>query len=159
VTDETSREALERGKKEGRIDALLEEHSAHLAKINGSVADAAKALDGLSTEIHTLSRDSQRALDAVERELRAALRLLGDDIRTLNEELRLRDERVSVAAGVLAKETERRREELAASVETTDRTTRSNEVQFSRRQQLVALAIATGLTIAGLVLAHPWGGG
>lgn len=154
--DETSKEALERGKKEGRIDALLEEHSEHLAKINGSVGATAKALEALVAEIHKLSADSRRALRALESDLQKCIRDLVSDIRTLNEDQRIRDTALTVAAEGLAKQTEERREALVAESAASDRGSHRNELNVSRRQWSAGIAVGTTLTIVGIILTHPW---
>lgn len=97
---ETPGDILARGRKEGRIDALLAEHSSHLAKINGSI-----------------DRFSESSED-----LTVAMRELASEIRTLQEEGRSAALAVKVAADTLAIETERRRDELATSVATTSGT-------------------------------------
>lgn len=81
----------ERGKKEGRVDALLEEHTARLNKINGSVERFSKSHDNLAKSVSV------------------GFEKVASEIRTMQEEARLREARVSVAAETLAKETERRR--------------------------------------------------
>jgi chromosome segregation ATPase len=154
--DETRGEAHARGQKEGRIDALLEEHTEHLSKINGSVEDAANALARLETEVHKLDANTRAALADLETALRAALREVVSDIRTLNEEGRIRDERVRVAADTLETETERRRKELATTAEASDRGARSEDMQFTRRQGIAVAAVATALTIVGIALSQGW---
>jgi len=89
---ETEREILERGKREGRIDATIENHTAHLTRINGSI-------DRFATELRTVVTE----------------------IRSLKEDARLAFERVKVAADTLATETERRREELALATGASER--------------------------------------
>ncbi len=84
---------FERGEKAGRIDALLEAHTDHLAAINGSIDRFADSNIELASEI-----------------------------RSVQEQLRLAAERVVVAATTLATETERRRSELADANTDTDRT-------------------------------------
>lgn len=142
--DATRKEELAAARKEGETDALLAEHSKHLKEINGSVADAAAALAVLGTEVHTLGVVSRRALEDAEESLRKALRELASDIRSLKEEQRIRDERVTVAASTLAEQTERRREELAAGAGV-----------FTKRQQIVALVLSVvGIGVA--LLTQPW---
>jgi len=77
---------FERGKEAGRVAAILAEHGQHLAKINGSVGDAARSLAELAAEV-----------------------------RSLREEAKLRDERVATFLAALATETEHRRSTLADS--------------------------------------------
>lgn len=86
----------ERGKKEGRVDALLDEHTARLNKINGSVERFSKSHDNLAKSVSV------------------GFEKVASEIRTLQEEARLREERVKVAATTLAAENERRRFEEAA---------------------------------------------
>jgi septal ring factor EnvC (AmiA/AmiB activator) len=81
----------ERGKKEGRVDALLEEHTARLNKINGSVERFSKSHDNLAKSVSV------------------GFEKIASEIRTMQEEARLREERVKVAAQTLAAENERRR--------------------------------------------------
>lgn len=115
----------ERGLKEGRIDALLEAHTTHLARINGSIERAADA-----------------SLAAAE-----STRVLAGEIRTMAEQQRLAAERVKVAADTLATETERRRKELADSAETGDR-------RWGRRERLAALALTVAVALATLYVRH-----
>jgi hypothetical protein len=115
---------FERGRKEARTDAILEEHSRHLATINGSIERAAAAME-------LVGRTNLN---------------LASEIRTLQEDSRLDRERVKVAAEVLAKETERRREALVESVSTDDR-------KFSKRERLVGLAISLAAIIVTVYLA------
>jgi secreted Zn-dependent insulinase-like peptidase len=104
----------ESGFKQGRIDALLEEHTARLDGINGNIERFAESNDALA-----------------------------DEIRTVQEQLRIAAERVVVAASTLAAETERRREALA----TTDRT-------FDRRHAMAALVIAAAAVVLTYYLAQ-----
>jgi septal ring factor EnvC (AmiA/AmiB activator) len=83
----------EQGLKEGRVDALLEEHTARLNKINGSVERHAKSVENLAKSV-------REGFDKVATEMRDAA-----------EAARARDLAVEVAAETLAKETERRRVE------------------------------------------------
>lgn len=156
MSEETSREAVARGRKEGRDDAKLEEHGARLDRINGSIDATKEALTALKAEVHRLGGDTERSLIKLEDDLSNKLDHLASDIRTLNEGQRLRDERVIVAADVLKSETERRREELASAAEVTDRGARQNQAAFSKWQALAALAIGTGLTVLGLALSQGW---
>ena len=84
----------QRGLQEGARDALLEEHTARLNKINGSVERHAKSVEALT------------------RNMVQGFEKLASEIRTMQEEARLDRERVRVAADTLAAETERRRKEL-----------------------------------------------
>ena len=95
---------FQRGLKEGRVDALLEEHTLRLNKINGSVERFAKSNEVLVKAM----RDMHEKLDT--------------KLRNIEEQMRLDAERVKVAADTLAAETERRREELATSLATTSTT-------------------------------------
>ena len=95
---------FQRGLKEGRVDALLEEHTLRLNKINGSVDRFAKSNESLAKAM----REMHEKLDS--------------KLRNIEEQMRLDAERVKVAADTLAAETERRREELAASLATTSTT-------------------------------------
>jgi len=146
VTDETKQETFKRGQDQGKTDALLIEHSAHLAKINGSVERAAKAEEALTVEIHKLGVETRQSLEKIEDELRSAIRAVASDVRTLNEDARLRDERVKVAADTLATETERRREELASAGA-------SHAWEFTKRQQTAALIVAVAAIIVTILIA------
>jgi chromosome segregation ATPase len=152
---ENRKDALAAARKEGETDALLREHSKHLAEINGSVADAAAALGALKSEVHDLSSKGENALRAVQLALEDAIRSLGLDIRKLQEELRIRDERVATARTTLEEETERRRADLAVTVEAADAHSRSDQWRFTKWHGIAVALVA----IAGLVLtiAHPWG--
>lgn len=108
---------FERGVKEGRIDAKLEDHARHLETINGSVERSAAALENVVTEV---------------RELRVAFET---QVRT-----------AKLVAETLAAETERRREALADTAITDDR-------QFTKRQQIAGLALATITVIVTVYLA------
>ena len=108
--------------RQGRVDEMLSEHQRHFATINGSID----------------------RFNAMNEAVQAAMRELASAIRTLEEQGRLAEERVKVAAVTLATETERRREELAAANTTNDRT-------FSRRQVLVTLAISASILIIAIV--------
>jgi len=88
----------ERGKEEGRVNALLGEHTARLNKINGNIERFAKSNETLAK---TMREDATKT--------REALDLLSSALRTMQEEGRARDLAVTVAAETLAKETERRR--------------------------------------------------
>jgi methyl-accepting chemotaxis protein len=123
---------FDRGLKEGRIDALLQAHSEHLGRLNGNVEKF-----GLSNEA-----------------LAAAIRELASEIRTLQEEGRLAEERVNVAATTLARETERRREELATAATAASTVEQSAERKFSKRERLIALAITVILAVIGFYLAR-----
>ena len=90
----------ERGKEEGRVTALLDEHTQRLNKINGSVDRFAKSNETLAK---TMRDDASKTRDALD--------LLSSALRTMQEEGRARDLAVQVAADTLAKETERRRVE------------------------------------------------
>jgi hypothetical protein len=85
-------DAFARGKEVGRAAQVEDEFRRHFIDINGSVADTAKALAELASEM-----------------------------RTMREEGRLRDERVETARKTLAEETERRRSELADNTQEGDR--------------------------------------
>jgi len=82
----------ERGLKEGRVDALLEEHAKHLNAINGSI-ERFIIMGGNWT----------------------------DALRTMQEEARADRLEVKVTADTLAKETERRRIELSDAEDTSIR--------------------------------------
>ena len=90
---ETVDEAVERGRREGRVDATLDDHSKHLTRINGNIERFAKSVEGL------------------EKTVRSGLEAVHAEIRTVQEERRLDQERVAAAAKALAEETERRRKE------------------------------------------------
>ena len=122
---------FDRGKKEGRTDALLAEHTARLDAINGSIEQSASAIEALTKTVRDWSAK------------------LSDAIRTLQEEGRLAEERVNVAAATLAADAARRRIELeatatglATTAATLAATQTTNDRQWSRGQQLAMLVIA-----------------
>jgi hypothetical protein len=86
----------QRGLKEGARDALLEEHTARLNKINGSVERHAKSNEVLA------------------REFKTGMALLAEEIRDMKEEARAREIAVRVAAETLATETARREKQVEA---------------------------------------------
>jgi len=121
---------FDRGKREGRVDALLESHSRSILAIGEDV----KRIVG---SVSTLSSTLEGALDK-----------LSDGLRTMQEEGRARDLAVAVAAETLAKETERRRieeerlrSERATALEVPVRTwgIRSNKASL--------LSVAIGLAV------------
>ena len=75
---------FERGKREGRLDALVAEHTNHLGLINGSIERFAAGTEALAAEI-----------------------------RELRTDFRLQIAAADAAARALAAETERRRQALA----------------------------------------------
>lgn len=83
----------ERGKLEGRNEARMDEAFTRLNKINGSVERHAKSNEALA------------------REMKAGFESIAGEIRNMQEEARIREASVKVAAETLAKETERRRVE------------------------------------------------
>jgi len=83
----------EQGLREGRVDALLEEHTSRLSKINGSVERHAKSVETLAKQVSI------------------GFEKVASEMRTMQEDGRARDLAVEVAAETLAKETERRRVE------------------------------------------------
>jgi chemotaxis response regulator CheB len=116
--------------REGRVDALLEEHTSRLNKINGSVDRFAKS-----------NEDMTKAMREMQEKLH-------DSIRGIEEQMRLDAERVKVAAETLATETERRREELADSVvATTSRwSLRSNKASvISVGMGVIALLVSVAI--------------
>ena len=132
-----------RGVKEGRVDALLEQHSEHLAQINGSVARAGLAAEALTTAVNSLTSDTTASLIRLEQVLRDALADVASDVRTLNEDARVRDQVTEATRAALAAETERRRVELGDMAA-------AGSSRFTRRQQLAALT----LTVLGLVVSY-----
>ena len=82
---------FERGVKEGRVNALLDEHTGRLNKINGSIERFSKSHESLAKAISV------------------GLEKLAAEMRVMQEEARARELAVKVAAETLAKETERRR--------------------------------------------------
>ena len=83
----------------GRVDALLEEHTARLNKINGSIEHHARSNEDLARAIST------------------GLERVGNEMRKIQEEVRARDLAAEVAKKTLAAETERRRKELSDLVD------------------------------------------
>lgn len=123
---------FKRGLKEGRTDALLEEHSKHFQRINGSIDKFIKVAEDNAT----------------------AMRELASEIRTLQEEGRLAEERVKVAATTLATETERRREELAVATSTTASADAKGARRWSKWDRILASAIALATLVTLIVGAH-----
>lgn len=113
MTEETQRETLARGQKEGRIDALLEEHTKHLNKINGSIAEVAKTEQAMAEAIRKLDANMTRGLDKLERKLHDDIDVVVNDVRMMQEEQRSRDTKVESARLALAEDTERKRRALA----------------------------------------------
>jgi hypothetical protein len=122
MTDDMDKARAE-GREEGRIAEILRRHEDHFSTINGSIEK---------------SKD--------------AMIVLASEIRGLREDARIRDERVQVAADTLATETERRREELAGTVDQADRLTASSEHKFTRRERLGALVMTAALAVIGYLL-------
>lgn len=81
----------QRGMKEGRVDALLDEHTQRLNKINGSIERHAKSNENLAKEVRQTRQE------------------IFDQLREMNEAARARDLAVQVAKETLEKETERLR--------------------------------------------------
>jgi sirohydrochlorin ferrochelatase len=94
--NETPDDILERGRKEGRIDATLEQHGKAIARINGSIERFAKTNEQLTETV------------------RQGLAELSDGLRRMQEQGRARDLATKVATETLAKETERLRREAEA---------------------------------------------
>jgi hypothetical protein len=124
----------EQGLKEGRVNALLEEHTARLNKINGSVERHAKSVETLA------------------KQMSVGFEKVASEMRTMQEEARARELAVQVAATTLAEETERRRveeerlrEERADALSEQPRTwsLRANKVSASAGITSIALAVAT----------------
>ncbi len=85
----------QRGLKEGARDALLEEHTARLNSINGSIERHAKSNEDLTKAVNN------------------GLSKLTQEIQVMQVEARVREERVKAVADTLAAENERRRVALA----------------------------------------------
>lgn len=119
---------FERGKREGVVDATLKDHGVHLSRINGNIDRFALALEALA----------ERLTAAVDR--------LSAEVRTLQEQGRSAALAVKVAADTLALETERRREELAASAAVTQGTwsLRANKVSVG---VLIVAVVAVAVSI------------
>lgn len=130
---------FERGVKEGRTDALLDEHTARLDAINGSIGR-------FSTTVEALAKNVREGLEKV-----------SSAVRTLQEEGRLAEERVNVAAKTLAAEAERHRAELettasglaatAAALATSE--TKSDR-KFSKREKVLSLVVAIAVPAASI---------
>lgn len=118
----------ERGREEGRVNALLDEHTQRLNKINGSVERHAKSVEALT------------------RTTNAGFEKLAGEIRTMQEEARLDRERVKVAAQTLAQETERRRKELVAASETQSGTW----LLRANKATVVSVLVAVGAVAASV---------
>jgi hypothetical protein len=167
MPDDKRREDLDAARKEGRDDATLLSHTAHLAEINGSIRDSATALDKLVREVHANNAEQIRALERTERELRDALRDLSEnlttELRKMQDEARLRDAAVKVAADTLEADAKARRDTIALDLdardraaEASDRDTRSHDAIFTRRQGIIVAVAGIGLALLGLILGHPW---
>lgn len=128
----TPAEDFARGKKEGQTDALLAEHSRHLATVNGSIERAAIANEAVAE----------------------GLRELASEIRTLQEDSRAAANAVTVAARTLAAETERRRAELADVAAHEADTAAKADRKFSKREKVAGLVVSLGLGVAGLIAKH-----
>lgn len=129
---------FDKGHREGVVDATLSAHALHLRTINGNIARA----NVVTQELTTTVRDGLAAVESA--------------VRTLQEEARLAEERVNVAAATLARETERRREELAATAAQAALSENKNDRRWSRSQEMggIALAfLALVATIVGLYIA------
>ena len=111
------------GLEAGRVAQVLKEHSEHFIDLNGSMDKTAAALVELASEV-----------------------------RQLREDARLREERVEVAATTLATETERRREELAGTVDSADRAVAQNEYKFTRRERIGAAVLTVAIALVGYKL-------
>jgi len=123
---------FERGKREGRVDATLDDHGRHLSRINGNIAKFA-------TVVETLNSTMLEKLDTIAHE-----------ILTLQEDGRSAALAVTVAAETLEADAERRRGELAetaAGLAVTAKALETSETKddraFSKRERLAALAVST----------------
>lgn len=123
MTSDDHEKVFAAGQEAGRVAQILVEHAAHFAKINGSIDKSVEALHELASEV-----------------------------RGLREDMRLGEERVEVAATVLAEETERRRRELAGTAEQQDREVRSSETKLSRRERVGGVVITALLAALGYLL-------
>lgn len=123
----------EQGLKEGRVDALLDEHTARLNKINGSVERHAKSVEQLAKSVSV------------------GFEKVASEIRTMQEEARIREATVKTAAETLATETERRRKQLADANEVPTRTwgIRANKAT------VISCVAAVGLATSTLYFALP----
>lgn len=120
---ESESEAFERGKREGKTEQRLDDHDAHLNRINGSI-----------------------------KEFAAATAELAKEVSKFGDEARLDRERVRVAADTLAKVTEEKRDELEAKrIERAD-ALQVKSFEFTRKHAIIALLVAILLGIATLVL-------
>ena len=133
---------FDRGKREGRVDATLEDHGRHLSRINGNIARFA-------TSVETLTATMRGKLDTIAHE-----------ILTLQEEGRSAALAVKIAAETLESEAERRRAELeatAAGLAVTARALAATETKddrsFSKRERLAALVVAIASTAAYIYFA------
>lgn len=121
----------ERGVKEGRVNALLDEHTSRLNKINGSIERHAKSNESLAKSFSV------------------GFEKLTAEMRKMQEEARARELAVKVAAETLAAETERRRIE-----EERLREERAQALEVPARAWIVRANKATVVsTIVAFVLA------
>ena len=130
-----SRSEFDSGVKEGKIDAHLQEHDRRLDAINGNIAK-------FTTSVRELATTVRKGLDG-----------LASEIRTLQEEGRLAERERTSREQTLAKETERRREELALTATALSAQESTSDRKFSKRERLVALAVTVALGLISLYLA------
>lgn len=117
---------------------------------NITISRAALRVELLETEIRLKdyfdTRLANKAESAQVADLERRFESMATDIRTLQEERRLAEERLKVAADVLATETERRREALVDATGNEDR-------RFTRRERIFASAVSLLLLLATVYLA------
>jgi chromosome segregation ATPase len=82
---------FQRGEEKGRVNALLDEHTIRLGKINGSIERHAKSVEALAKEIRQTRQE------------------ISDKLTTMDTASAARDLAVQVAKETLEKETERLR--------------------------------------------------
>jgi methyl-accepting chemotaxis protein len=121
----------ERGLKEGRVDARLEEHEQRLDRINGSLDRFAASSEDLA----------------------ASMRELASEIRTLQEGGRLAEQRVETTRKTLAEETERRKEALEVTADALSKSEESDDRTFSKRERIAALLVTITFSLIGIYLA------
>jgi len=125
---ETEPSDFDRGKREGRIDALLESHTKSIARLDIHIERQSESIEHLTKAVNK------------------GMAALSDGLRTMQEEGRARDLAVKVAAETLAAETERRREELASAGAAV-------AWQFTKRQGLAVILIAAAAVVVSILIA------
>ena len=122
--DELER-AFAAGKQEGRTETRLDEHDAHLAKINGSIDRFTASVDVLASEIAKFREDA-----------------------------RLDRERVKTAAETLAGVTEQNREKLESDRIARADILAASGFKWTKRQVVGTILTSVTIALAGLLAKH-----